>query len=267
MKCLKLISSICVMMLCQVPSILLTQSDGKLVLRRSFPELPPHPGATVRFSCNISMVQYNYAELRMNWYKTCYSSKSDMIVQFSPQNTSVTDARFEIRWNRTTGIAELSIRDLWYNDSGSYCCMLIDVTSRGISTSNLLNLTVTEKIEEPSTVTPEVVPPHTSNITVPVSVTSASIAVLLLLLLGYVLFLLIRKTEERKKPQSDSKHLDKEPQALPVYTVDYGVLEFQTDGSTKMPPQVPSPDNVEYATIIFPEPEPANKKKRRQKPV
>nr|XP_033815543.1 programmed cell death protein 1 isoform X2 [Geotrypetes seraphini] len=190
MKCLKLITSVCAMMLCQLPLPLLTQSDEKLVLRRSFPEVQPHLGATVRFYCNVSMVHYNYDEVTINWHK----SEFGMIAQFSHKNASVKDERFKILLNRTTGTAELSIKDLWRNDSGMYYCERID-TSALVLRSNFLTLTVTENAEVLSTVTPEVVPPHTSDITVPVSVTSVSIAVLLLLLLGYILFLLLRKTE------------------------------------------------------------------------
>ncbi|XP_029472541.1 programmed cell death protein 1-like isoform X2 [Rhinatrema bivittatum] len=176
--------------------------DETLLLRHSSPELLQHPGETVRFYCNISMVNYSYADVFISWHKVHNHSKPEKIVQLSLQNVSAKDQRFDIRWNAPTHAVELSIRDLWQNDSGSYYCELINTKAQNrIIKSNLLNLSITDKVEMLSTVTP-----HTSNVNVPISVISSVIAIMLLLLLGYVLFLLLRKAEENKKLQSENKH-------------------------------------------------------------
>lgn len=56
----------------------------------------------------------------------------------------------------------------------------------------------------------------------------------------------------------DGVTLQKEDQ-LPVVsisTVDYGVLEFQRDQSSPVPPKTQPVEQTEYATIVFPEEKP-----------
>lgn len=49
---------------------------------------------------------------------------------------------------------------------------------------------------------------------------------------------------------------EEKPPAVTVYTVDYGVLEFQQDENTKTPEESFPADQTEYATIVFSEERP-----------
>lgn len=49
---------------------------------------------------------------------------------------------------------------------------------------------------------------------------------------------------------------EEKPPVVSVSTVDYGVLEFQWDPHTQLPPETCPDDQTEYATIIFPEEKP-----------
>lgn len=49
---------------------------------------------------------------------------------------------------------------------------------------------------------------------------------------------------------------EEKPPVVSVSTVDYGVLEFQTDQRTPVLPETWPVEQTEYATIIFPEEKP-----------
>ena len=54
-------------------------------------------------------------------------------------------------------------------------------------------------------------------------------------------------------PPTPALSLQKEgPSAAPVFTVDYGELDFQWREKTPEPPAPCAPEQTEYATIVFP---------------
>lgn len=58
------------------------------------------------------------------------------------------------------------------------------------------------------------------------------------------------------RPDGVSLQKEEKPPTVSVSTVDYGVLEFQWDQCTQVPPETQPVDQTEYATIIFPEEKP-----------
>lgn len=58
------------------------------------------------------------------------------------------------------------------------------------------------------------------------------------------------------RPDGFSLQKEEKPPVVSVSTVDYGVLEFQWDQCTQVPPETRPVDQTEYATIIFPEEKP-----------
>lgn len=59
-----------------------------------------------------------------------------------------------------------------------------------------------------------------------------------------------------KCPDGVSLQKKEKPPMVSISTVDYGVLEFQCDQRTQVPPETRLVDQTEYATIVFPEEKP-----------
>ncbi|XP_029884258.1 programmed cell death protein 1 isoform X2 [Aquila chrysaetos chrysaetos] len=63
-------------------------------------------------------------------------------------------------------------------------------------------------------------------------------------------------TDVQKPPSENTPAKEEKPPMVSISTVDYGVLEFQWDQRTQVPPETRPVDQTEYATIVFPEEKP-----------
>ncbi|XP_021534703.1 programmed cell death protein 1 [Neomonachus schauinslandi] len=86
-----------------------------------------------------------------------------------------------------------------------------------------------------------------------IGITSVLVGVLFLLLLTWVLAAAFpRAAQGACACGSEEEPLKEGPSAAPVFTVDYGELDFQWREKTPEPPAPCAPEQTEYATIVFP---------------
>ncbi|OCT80647.1 hypothetical protein XELAEV_18027460mg [Xenopus laevis] len=233
------------------------------------------PGKTAVFICNISALNYDPTDI--NWSKTHNNNTYKIADLKSFKGTD----RIHININRTSRIAELHIRNLTVNDSGEYHCELLNVTGNSkIMLSNRSRLNVTGVKEIAMTVTESTNQSSTKTDTVKVAVAiSASIVLILLLLICASLLVWFKK--RNKTPQTHLKHLDpssnqvaecsaspaqhiqeKPSQDPEVFTVDYGVLAFPNNRPCRRSAELCTLEQVEYATIMFPQGTPSMGERR-----
>ncbi|OCT78534.1 hypothetical protein XELAEV_18029622mg [Xenopus laevis] len=231
------------------------------------------PGRTAVFICNISALNYDPTDI--NWSKT-YNNNTSKIADL----TSLKDTnRIHIKTNWTFRIAELHIRNLTVNDSGEYHCEHLNVTANSkIMLSNRSRLNVTGDKEIAMAVTKSATQNSMNKITEKVAVViSASVVFILLLLLCASLLLWHKK--RNKTPQTHLKHLvasqgaeysailaqhiqEKPPQDPEAFTVDYGVLAFPNNSPYRKSAELCTLEQVEYATIMFPQGTPSMGERR-----
>ncbi|XP_067322439.1 programmed cell death protein 1 [Anolis sagrei] len=231
-------------------------------------------GTTAEFTCNISNAVIS--EDSVIWYKFDASKQP---VKLDPSNKN--------KYNITRlgpQTFRMRILNLERNDSGLYCCKRVAIlTSHALTESNYGNLTVTEIV--PTSGSPEDEykkddddddddGKENENVDHQISLTAIGVLGLVLVLvlasLCFFLIKVIRRRQERGKPHDENAPLEAEPPAVAVFTVDYGVLEFQARKNFPPPSPKPQPlDQTEYATIIFPteKPEPMKNTKRTKKQV
>ncbi|XP_028584334.2 programmed cell death protein 1 [Podarcis muralis] len=217
-------------------------------------------GATARFTCRLSETVQHYS---LNWYKLG-DDKQPKLLDLGKRKYS------RAMLNATT--FEIKISDLEMNDSGTYFCGLI-CPSLKLTESNRANLTVTEKELEPELPSEETKPGLPSEERedhgeILLAVVGVGLF-LVLPVLCYYLFNLIRRKQEEEKLQDENAPLEEGPPAVSVFTVDYGVLEFRAaDNAQRAPHERFASDQTEYATIIFPPEKPAAAKggKKTKKP-
>ncbi|XP_041420700.1 uncharacterized protein pdcd1.S isoform X2 [Xenopus laevis] len=180
------------------------------------------PGRTAVFICNISALNYDPTDI--NWSKT-YNNNTSKIADL----TSLKDTnRIHIKTNWTFRIAELHIRNLTVNDSGEYHCEHLNVTANSkIMLSNRSRLNVTGN-KTPQT--------HLKHL---VASQGAEYSAIL------------------------AQHIqEKPPQDPEAFTVDYGVLAFPNNSPYRKSAELCTLEQVEYATIMFPQGTPSMGERR-----
>ncbi|XP_068137330.1 programmed cell death protein 1 [Hyperolius riggenbachi] len=236
-------------------------AEGLVKFIHSPPELRVKEGDTAVFTCNITYLNYNPSDI--NWYldKNGIASKVADVQSLKDKRLNITTY-----WNERKAV--LHIRNVTQNDSGKYHCEHVDVFNNGLiigsNSSELILLhighttpTVTNQT------TQETSPDHkdrTKVITISISVL---MFVLLLLLIGITIILVWHK-QRNMSPQPQLRHLEKPPQDTEVYTVDYGVIEFGNNQPCRKSAEVSVSEQVEYATIMFPQGTPCMGERRER---
>ncbi|NXK97394.1 PDCD1 protein, partial [Formicarius rufipectus] len=215
-----------------------------------------HEGSIATFSCNISMEHDSGSEYSLNWYKVTNHSQGQKIAEMSQNNPMPNTEKY--RLTNHTPVFKIEILNLHQNDSGSYYCGLISFFQPDkVMESNRSQLVVTAAPEMNPTEEPETEESSFSDhIKAMLLGIVLLIGVVLLLIFGY---LTITYRRGGMIPIGGSCKLRLRPGKLPVVsisTVDYGVLEFQRDQCTQVPPETRTADQTEYAIIIFPEEKP-----------
>ncbi|XP_062053556.1 programmed cell death protein 1 [Lepus europaeus] len=210
-------------------------------------------GANVTFTCSFSNTSEHFV---LNWYRLSPSNQRDKLAAF-PEDRSrqPQDSRFRITRLPDGSGFHMSGIGVRRNDSGIYLCGAISLHPTQIKESPQVELTVTERLLEPSTAQPSPSPRPPGQLQgLVIGVPSVLVGVLLLLLLAWVLVATCpRTTQEAEGPKSQDQPLKEKPSALPGSTMDYGELDFQWREKTPEPPATSVPEQTEYATIVFPD--------------
>ncbi|NXD24818.1 PDCD1 protein, partial [Spelaeornis formosus] len=225
--------------------------------------LPEGDNAT--FFCNISMENDSGSEYSLNWYKEINHSQAQKTAEISRYQPMTETEKY--RLINHTPVFEIKILNLHQNDSGSYYCGLITFFEPDkVVESNRSQLIVTAAPQRNATDEPEMQEGSPSE-----HIRAMFLGILLLagavvlLIFGYLTFM-YRKGGAcawdgvylQMLNHHDGVTLQKEekPPVVSVSTVDYGVLEFQRDQHTPVPPKTRLVEQTEYATIVFHEEKP-----------
>ncbi|KAM4771087.1 programmed cell death protein 1 [Rhinophrynus dorsalis] len=208
-------------------------------------------GRTAVFICNISSLNYNPGDI--NWSMTHNNNSNKIADSKSSTNNR---SRIYIKTDWTSRTAELHITNLMVEDSGEYHCEHVNVTAQNtkiiVSNKSWLNVTAFHMMATSMTELTTPLKQREENKPAKFIIISASIVLSLLLLLCSALLLVWHK-KRNKTPQDQLKHLEKPSQDSVVYTVDYGVLEFQSNQQYRKSAALCTLEQVEYATIMFPQ--------------
>ncbi|NWI49918.1 PDCD1 protein, partial [Calyptomena viridis] len=204
-------------------------------------------GGIATFSCNISMENDSGSEYSLNWYKETNHSQAQKIAEIV-QNNSMTKTE-KYRLTNHTPVFKIEILNLHQNDSGSYYCGLIAFFEPDkVMESDRSQLMVTAVPEMNATEEPDTEEGSPSD--------HIKAMLLGILLLAGVVVLLIFGYLTVTYRRGVSLQKEEKPPVVSISTVDYGVLEFERDRCTQVPPETCPVDQTEYATIIFPEEKP-----------
>ncbi|XP_042315433.1 programmed cell death protein 1 [Sceloporus undulatus] len=231
-------------------------------------------GTTAEFHCNISV---DVSDSSMNWFKLGADRQPRIL------DTSNRNKKYQITC-LSSKMSKMAILKLEKNDSGTYFCTFTSFSlNQTLTESDRGILTVTEFA--PKTELPEEEEEEDqdhndekTNENTDHKIRLVAIGVcglLLVLILGSLCFFLnnvSQRRQGRRKFHDENAPLEAEPPAVAVFTVDYGVLEFQARQNVRRPPLCPpSPkqqtEQTEYATIVFPpeKPDPVNTEKRTKR--
>ncbi|XP_072816782.1 programmed cell death protein 1 isoform X3 [Vicugna pacos] len=234
-------------------------------------------GANATFTCSFSSKPEHFL---LNWYRMSPSNQTDKLAAF-PEDRSqpARDRRFRVTPLPNGRDFHMSVIAAQRNDSGVYFCGAIYLPPKTqINESHPAELTVTERVLELSPTERPSSPPRTEGQLqgLVIGITSVLLGVLLLLLLIWVLAAVFlgatrgactRRSEDSeprvsvvpfaaKLPRRTSLErgatLQEGSTAAPVFTVDYGELDFQWREKTPEPSAPCVPEQTEYATIVFP---------------
>ncbi|NXA30369.1 PDCD1 protein, partial [Ibidorhyncha struthersii] len=222
-----------------------------------FPAMLSLPvGGSATFFCNISMENDSGSEYSLNWYKETNHSQAQKIAEISRNNPQTRTEKYLLT-NHTPAF-KIEILNLHQNDSGSYYCGLITFFEPDkVMESNRSHLVVTAAPEKTNTTDePEMEegnpPDHIKAVLLGILLLTGAVV---LLIFGY-LTVTYRRGGMIPCGSCAAPRAWEKPAVVSVSTVDYGVLEFQWDQCTQLPPETRPVDQTEYATIIFPEEKP-----------
>ncbi|NWU68508.1 PDCD1 protein, partial [Pterocles burchelli] len=227
-------------------------------------------GSSATFFCNISMESDSRSEYTLNWYKETNHSQAQKIAEISQKNPPTKTEKYVLT-NHTPAF-KIEILNLHQNDSGSYYCGLITFFEPDkVMESNRSHLLVTEAPEKVNaTDEPEMEEGNPSDYIKAVLLGILLLAgAVLLLIFGYLTITYRRGGAPgwmMNCPDGVSLQKEEKPPEVPVPTVDYGVLEFQWEQHTQVPPETRPVDQTEYATIIFPEEKPITPERGKKHP-
>lgn len=210
------------------------------------PQLTVAEGETATFTCSFSNTSERFV---LNWYRMSPSNQTDKLAAFPEDSKQAhRDQRFHVTRLPNGRDFEMSVLTTQRNDSGIYLCGAIYLPPETqIHESPHAELTVTERVLELPTKSPSPLPRPVGHLQgLAIGVTSVLVGVLLLLLLIWVL-----ATRGACACWSENQPLEG-PSPGPVFSVDYGELDFQWREKTPEPPAPCVPEQTEYATIVFP---------------
>ncbi|KAL2301204.1 hypothetical protein Nmel_011765 [Mimus melanotis] len=212
-------------------------------------------GNKATFFCNISIENDSGSEYSLNWYKETNNSQAQKTAEIS-RHKPVTETE-KYRLSNNTPVFKIEILNLHQNDSGSYYCGLITFFEPDkVMESNRCQLIVTAAPEMNATDKPEMEEGSPSeHIKVMLLGLLVLAGVVVLLIFSYLIFT-YRRRDVQKPPSENMPVKEEKPPVVSISTVDYGVLEFQRDQCTPVPPKTWPVEQTEYATIIFPEEKP-----------
>ncbi|NXD00156.1 PDCD1 protein, partial [Certhia familiaris] len=227
-------------------------------------------GDKATFHCNISMESDSGSEYSLNWYKENNHSQAQKTAEISRYKPMTQTEKY--RLINHAPVFKIEILNLHQNDSGSYYCGLINFFEPDkVMESNRSQLIVTAVPQMNATDEPEMEEGSSSE-----HIKAMLLGILLLaglvvlLIFGYLTFMYRRggmipleamQTQFRTWGQPDK---EEKPPVVSVSTVDYGVLEFQRDQCTPVPPKTWPVEQTEYATIIFPEEKPVTPERSKK---
>ncbi|NWR20884.1 PDCD1 protein, partial [Emberiza fucata] len=226
-------------------------------------------GDKATFFCNISMENDSGSEYNLNWYKETNHSQAQKTAEMSRYKPMTETEKYRLI-NRTP-VFEIEILNLHQNDSGCYYCGLITFYEPNkVMESKRAQLIVTAAPQVNATDEPEMEEGNPSEHIKAMLLGILLLAgVVVLLIFGYLTFTYRRGgiiPLEATQTQFGTWAQPGPPMVF-VSTVDYGVLEFQRDQHSPVPPKTQPVEQTEYATIIFPEEKPVTPergKKRRE---
>ncbi|NXD38500.1 PDCD1 protein, partial [Copsychus sechellarum] len=214
-------------------------------------------GNKATFFCNISMENDSGSEYSLNWYKETNNRQPQKTAELS-RHEPVTETE-KYRLSNNTPVFKIEILNLHQNDSGSYYCGLIAFFEPSVSLmeSSRSQLIVTAAPQMNATDKPEMEEGSPSEHIKAVLLGILVLAgVVVLLVFGYLIFMYRRGGMIPLEALQTQFGTWEKPPVVSISTVDYGVLEFQRDQCTLVPPKTWPVEQTEYATIIFPEEKP-----------
>ncbi|NWI72847.1 PDCD1 protein, partial [Dryoscopus gambensis] len=243
------LADLCAILLCCGPMLTCCRRVTIFPAVLTLPE-----GDKATFFCNISMENDSGSEYSLNWYKETNHSQAKKTAEISQYNPMTETEKY--RLINHTSVFEIEIRNLHQNDSGSYYCGLITISKPDkVMESNRSQLMVIAAPQMNATDEPEMEEGNPSEyIKVMLLGILLLAGVVVLLIFGYLTFTFRRG--DVQKPRSENMPVEEKPPVVFISTVDYGVLEFQRDQCTPVPPESWPVEQTEYATIIFPEEKP-----------
>ncbi|XP_073529212.1 programmed cell death protein 1 [Phyllobates terribilis] len=232
-----------------------TVSGVSILFVHSPPSLHLKPGENATFTCNISALDSDPKDF--NWYKMVNVSEKIADLKNAPHSRLNITANWKLRE------AKLHIVNVTFSDSGKYHCSYISENGK-IFDSNESELIVNTGF--PSAVTDTT---STRNLSednpnsqkMSIISTSFVLTLILLLAIGSAIILIWYKKRNRI-PQPQQQDPEKSPQDPSVYTVNYGILEFGSRQPYRKSPELNIPEQVEYATIMFPPQTPSMAEKK-----
>uniref|UniRef100_A0A8B9MI04 Ig-like domain-containing protein n=1 Tax=Accipiter nisus TaxID=211598 RepID=A0A8B9MI04_9AVES len=245
------LTGLCAILLCCGPML---ASCRRVTLFPAVLTLPA--GSSATFFCNISMDNDSSSEYSLNWYKETNHSQAQKIAEISRNNPQTKTEKYLLT-NHTPAF-KIEILNLYQNDSGSYYCGLITFFEPDkVMESNRSHLVVTAAPEKTNaTDEPEMeegsAPNHSRAVLVGILLLTGAVV---LLIFGY-LTIMYQRGDVQKPPSENTPAKEEKPPMVSISTVDYGVLEFQCNQRTQVPPETCPVDQTEYATIVFPEEKP-----------
>ncbi|NWS27807.1 PDCD1 protein, partial [Polioptila caerulea] len=222
-------------------------------------------GDKATFFCNISMEKDSGSEYSLNWYKETNHSQAQKTAGISRYKPMTETEKY--RLINHAPLFEIEILNLHQNDSGSYYCGLITFFEPDkVMESKRSQLIVTAAPQMNATDEPEMEEGNSSEHiqTMLLGILLlAGVVVLVVLIFGYLTF--THRGGGMVPPETMQTQFGtwEKPPVVSVSTVDYGVLEFQRDQCTPVPPKT-SAEQTEYATIIFPEEKPVTPERSKK---
>ncbi|NXH93273.1 PDCD1 protein, partial [Pachycephala philippinensis] len=216
-------------------------------------------GDKATFFCNISMENGYSSEYSLNWYKETNHSQAQKTAEINRYKPRTETEKYRLI-NRAP-VFEIEILNLHQNDSGSYYCGLITIFEPDkVMESSRSQLMVTAVPQMNATEEPEMEEGSSSEHIKAMLLGILLLAgVVMLLIFGYLTFTYRRGGMiplEAMQTQFGTWAQPDKPPVVSVSTVDYGVLEFQRDECTPVPPETRPAEQTEYAIIVFPEEKP-----------
>uniref|UniRef100_K7E8V1 Programmed cell death 1 n=2 Tax=Ornithorhynchus anatinus TaxID=9258 RepID=K7E8V1_ORNAN len=232
---------------CQ-PRLLRAQIKSEASCSASSPaKLFGQKGENFTFFCSVSNMPNSTT---LNWYKY-FNNHKDKFAELKKEDDKYHEGRHHVS-KCSNSVFKITILELQLNDTGEYFYEAIELsTSAKIWRSNCTLLNVTARTPGPSTAPPKIISIKKGNVQGTVILSSSIVAVALLLLLGWVLYAIAQKRKGINKSENDDLTLKGEPTSRPVFTVDYGELEFQRGEKPPKTVGTCTSEQTEYATIIF----------------